>query len=85
MTDAEDEIDSEILQLAKQAVEEGQNNGWSMDQIVSRLQQLVSNSGITVVSKSQVNGALEQASYIKDFEPGYDPSKDYPVEQEDGW
>jgi len=87
MTDAQDPIDDELLKLAKQAVEEGRKHHWGMNNIATRLKKLAADSDINnaELDSKKFNAALEQASYIKDFKPGYSPRKDYPVEQENDW
>jgi hypothetical protein len=76
------QLDDRLLQLARQAIYDGQSQDWSMEEIVDRFASLVDDhSELAVVEEERLNAAMEQAAYILDYEPGYVEYRDYPVEQ----
>lgn len=76
-------LDDRILQLARQAINDGQEKGWSMQEITDEFARLVDeHSELVVVEEVILNAAMEQASYILNYKPGYIEDREYPVQQE---
>lgn len=75
-------IDDKLLQSAREAVSKGKENDWSMDKIADEFRGLVEEQNVAVFTQEQANAALEQASYILNFEDGYVEDREYPVKQE---
>jgi len=79
------DVPDDVLELAKQAIKE-RDEDWGYRKIQDRLNELI-NENINLAERPDIGAreldvAPEQASYIIDFEPGYDKDKDYPLEQE---
>lgn len=76
------DVDDKLLEAARQAVNEGIEKNWSMGEVAGRYAELVSEyASEHVFVKGEINAAIEQASYILDYEPGYEEGREYPVEQ----
>ena len=77
-------VNRELLELARRAVDYGKENKNSMDSVIIKFEELVEDEyGSDVIKEDELNAALEQASYILDFKPGYVEDREYPVKQKE--
>ena len=76
--------DNELLQLARSAVDDAKEKEWNKVKASREFKELVDEhlDNSSSISKKQLRRAFEQASYIVNYEPGYEADTEYPVMQE---